>query len=675
MLPAPLEHVAFLPELVLILGAGVAAAVAVAFLRLPAVAGFMVAGAVVGPSAFGLVKEQHVVDVLSEIGVVLLLFTIGLEFSLERLRRIWKLVAIGGALQVGLTTIACVGVALAVGESAARGVFLGFLVALSSTAIVLRGLSERGETDAPHGKMTIGALIFQDLCVIPMMLLVPILAGQGEGSPVVAIALALGKAALFVVVTLVAGRFLIPHLLSRVDKARSREIFLLAVLVVCAGVAILTSMSGLSLALGAFLAGILLSDSAYGQRALANVLPLRDLLTSLFFMSLGMLFDPRVIRDEPVLVGVMFGIMFFGKGLIATIASIAMKFPARVAWLAGVSLAQFGEFGFVLVKVGLGVGLVTLAESRVLLAAGLLTMFITPLSIRLAPHISAGAALLRPLERLLGARGIDEATAEDAALKNHVIIAGYGIGGRLVARALEKAGVPFLVLDLNAESVREARAENVRIYYGDVTSDEALTHAHLQTARALVLLISDADATRQVIAVARSLSPTVPIIVRARRVGEDAELRRLGATDVISEELEAGIETLARVLRLAGTPINVLGPLVREARDGRGESARKAVIPRNRLSELSDLDAMKVEPVLILEGMRTDSIATLDLRGKTGATVVAIRRAANLLEKIDPQAKLEVGDVLYLVGDRDGIHRAVAVLGGGPDAVPPVGEA
>lgn len=666
-------HVAFLPELVLILGAGVIAAVAVAFLRLPAVAGFMLAGALVGPSAFGLVKEQKIVDVLSEIGVVLLLFTIGLEFSLERLRRIWKLVAIGGALQVGLTTLVCLGIALAFHETPARGIFLGFLVALSSTAIVLRGLAERGETDAPHGRFTIGALIFQDLCVIPMMLLVPILAGKGEGNPALEIAWALGKAVLFVVVTLVAGRFIVPKLLSRVDKARSREIFLLAILVVCAGVAILTSMSGLSLALGAFLAGILLSDSAYGQRALANVLPLRDLLTSLFFMSLGMLFDFRVIRDEPVLVGLAFLLMFFGKGLIATLASIAMKFPARVAWLAGVSLAQFGEFGFVLTKVGLDVELVTLDETRIILAAGLLTMFITPLSMRIAPHISAGAALLRPLERLLGARGIDEATPEHAALKGHVIIAGYGIGGRLVARALEKAGVPYLVLDLSAESVREARAQGVPIYYGDVTSDEALTHAHLLEARTLVLLISDADATRQVIAVARQLAPEVPIIVRSRRVNEDAELRRLGATDVISEELEAGIETLARVLRLSGTPINVLGPLVREAREEHGKSARKdGVLPRSRVSELKDLDQMKVEPVVILEGMQGRSIADLGLRRKSGALVVAIRRQEILLEKLDPTLALEVGDVLYLVGDRDGIFRAVELLGGGPRSLPPV---
>ncbi len=652
----------------MILGVGVLAALAVGFLRLPAIAGFMLAGAVVGPSGLALVKEHAIVDALAEGGVVLLLFTIGLEFSLDRLKRIWRLVMIGGTLQVGLTTIACIGVSLAMGDTIARGVFFGFLVALSSTAIVLRGLSERGETDAPHGRFTIGALIFQDLCVIPMMLLVPILAGKIEGSPVVGISLALGKAALFVIVTLVAGRYLLPRLLVRIDAARSREVFLLAVLVFCAGIAILTAMFGLSLALGAFLAGILLSDSAYGHRAMANVLPLRDLLTTLFFMSLGMLFDLSVVRDHPVAVAVVFAGMFFGKGLIATIASLAMKFPARVAWLSGVGLAQFGEFGFILAKEGAAVGLLSADESRLLLAAGLITMFVTPLSMRLAPHVTAGATLLRPLERLLGARGIDEVAPEHATLKGHVVVAGYGLGGQLLATALHKAGIPYIVLDLNAESVAKGRLNDQPVYYGDVSGEEALTHAHLAHADAFVILISDMDGTRQAIAAARQVAPNVPILVRSRRFDDDPGLRKLGATDVITEEVEAGVETLARVLRLKGAPINVLGALVREARAQGGDSARKTVFPRHRLAEMKELDDLKLESVLVEPGMRAAScsLADLKLRTKTGALVVAIRRDGAVVEQIDPHALLRAGDVLYLAGRRGTLQDAVDVLRGAP---------
>ncbi len=667
---------AVLPQLVIVLGVGVAAALAVALLRLPAVTGFMVAGALIGPSGLALIKDLHAVEVMAEIGVILLLFTIGLEFSLERLKRIGKLVAVGGTLQVGLTTLVVVVAALALGYGVARGVFFGFLVALSSTAIVLRGLSERGESDAPHGRFTVGALIFQDLCVVPMMLLVPVLAGTSDEQPVVGIALALGKAAIFIVVTLAAGRFLMPRVLARVDAAKSREVFLLAILVVCAGIATLTAAFGLSLALGAFLAGILLSDTAFGHRAIANVLPLRDVLTTIFFLSLGMLFDATVFQTDGLVVAALFCALFFGKGLIATVASLAMKFPARVAWLAGVGLAQVGEFGFVLAKEGERAGLIAPHESRVLLAAGLLTMFVTPLSMRLAPHVTAGARLLKPLERLLGVRGVDEADeGRSDELAGHVIVAGYGLGGQMLVRSLKELELPHLVLDMNAEAIRAAAAKGVPIYSADVTSDEALQHAHFADAAAMVLLISDLAATRQAIAVARALSTTVPIVVRAHRFADVEGLRALGANEVISDELEGSVEVLARVLRLRGTPINVIGPQVRRARDDRGaaDPARRFVIPRPRLGAIADLAELKVQPVVISGDMSAvgKTLTDLALRSESGAQVLAVRRGEQLVDDIDPRQALHAGDILYLAGTRENVYRALELLGAGGSAPSP----
>lgn len=659
-----MAHIPFLPELVLILGAGVLAAVAVAFLRLPAVAGFMLAGAVVGPHGLGLVGEGKVVEVLAEIGVVLLLFTIGLELSLEGLRRIWRYLAIGGALQVGLTTLIAVLISSAFGEPLARGVFFGFLVALSSTAIVLRGLTERGEMDSPHGRFVVGALIFQDLCIVPMMLLVPILGGHGEGHIAVNISLALLKAAAVVTVTLVAGRLLVPRVLARVESAKSQEIFLIAVLVVCTGIALTTAYFGLSLALGAFLAGMLLAESDFGHRAMANVLPLRDLLTSLFFLSLGMLFDPAALKDAPLVVALLFVALFFGKGLIATLASLAMRFPARVAWLAGVGLAQFGEFGFVLAKEGTAVGLLDDEESRILLSAGLLTMFVTPLSMRLAPHVTAGAVLLRPLERLLGARGIDEPEPQHASLKGHIVIAGYGLAGQTLSTALKELGIRYLVIDLGYDNVRAARELGEPVYYGDATHDEALLHAGVRDAEALVVLITDVAGTRQAVAAARKLAPQLPILARARRLDEVHKLREIGASDVVSEEAEGGIEMLARVLRVKGTPVNVLGPLVQAARDRVGHSARDAVFRRSRIGELRDLDGLKVEPVLVTHGMSAvgETLVSLDLRSKSGASVVALRRQGRLLEDVPPGLPFEEGDLLYLAGQRESVYRALEVL-------------
>ncbi|MBM4280456.1 MAG: sodium:proton exchanger [Deltaproteobacteria bacterium] len=650
-----------LPQLVLILGVALVAALLVGFLRLPAVAGFMLAGAVIGPSGLGLVGDVHAVELLAEIGVILLLFTIGLEFSLKRLRTIARLVAIGGALQVGLTSVVAVGVARALGQSTARGILIGFLIALSSTAIVLRGLSERGETDAPHGRFTIGALIFQDLCVVPMMLLIPILATvEHSGSlDVLAVsgdlALALGKAAGFVVIALAAGRYVVPPVLRRVDAARSREVFLIAILVMCAGVAILTALVGLSLALGAFLAGVLLADGSYGQRAMSNVLPLRDLLTTIFFLSLGLLFDVRVIRDHPELIAGLFAAMFLGKGLIATLACLAMGFPSRVAWLAGVGLAQFGEFGFVLAREAQAAGLLPEADAKALLTAGLLTMFVTPLAMRIGPHISAGARLLAPLERLLGARSVDDADASGAtALKGHVIIGGYGVGGRLLADALRQLQMPYVVLELDAEAVRRAPPAD-SVYLGDVTSAEALEHAHLVDAAAVVLLLTDGAASRQAIATIRSLTHTIPIVVRARRLSEHTELRALGASDVVSEELEGGIETLARVLRLRATPANLMAALVRGAREAHGETARRISLPRNRKGEVDELAELKVESIAV----PPHSPALGQPLPPSAALVIALRRGSDLIEA-PTDVVLASGDVLYVVGPRPAAYALAA---------------
>lgn len=652
-----------LPELVLILGVAVIAALLVGFLRLPAVAGFMLAGAVIGPSGLALVKDLHTVELLAEIGVILLLFTIGLEFSLERLRRIARLVAIGGTLQVGLTTLVSVIVAHSLGFSLARGVFFGFLIALSSTAIVLRGLSERGEMDAPHGRFTIGALIYQDLCVIPMMLMVPILARLDAGGDIdhtqigLDLGLALGKAFLFVVVALVAGRFVVPLALKAIDRAKSREVFLIAILVMCAGVAVLTAMVGLSLALGAFLAGVLLADGAWGHRAMSNVIPLRDLLTTMFFLSLGMLFDTGVVMDRPVVVGGLFLAMFLGKGLIATLACLAMRFPSRVAWLAGVGLAQFGEFGFVLAREGQKVGLLG-DEASAILSAGLLTMFVTPVAMRLGPHITAGARLLRPLERLLGARGVDEARDTHAkTLSGHVIIGGYGVGGHLLASALRDIDVPYVVLDLDAEAVRTApRGEPV--FLGDIAGVEALEHAHIHQAVAVVLLLTDAGATRNAIAEIRALNKTIPIVVRARRLLEHGELRRIGATDVISEEVEGGIETLARVLRARGTPANQMSRLVRQAREALGDTARRIAMPRNTKGELDALAGLKVESVAVPHG---SPVVGEPCPSAAGVVLVAVGRGG-LLHEAPATLPLLAGDVVYLVGSRDASYAVAAAI-------------
>lgn len=313
-------HVPLLDELAIVAALGVVVTVLLAKLRLPTVAGLLASGALVGPFGFGLAKSVHSIEVLAEVGVVLLLFSIGLEFSLARLRDIFRQVALGGALQVGLTCAVAAGVAVVLGEPLGRGVFYGFVFALSSTAIVLRALTERGELDAPHGRFIVGTLIFQDLCVVPMVLIVPLLRSDAAlGNVSLSLAMALGKALLVVIATVTVARLVVPRLLAWVDASRSREVFLLAILALCIGTAWLTSLAGLSLALGAFLGGMVVADTEYGHRAMGDILPLRDALVSVFFVSLGMLLDVRVIVGQPLLVAALLVGFLMVKGVVATL--------------------------------------------------------------------------------------------------------------------------------------------------------------------------------------------------------------------------------------------------------------------------------------------------------------------------------------------------------------------
>ncbi len=659
-----MDLVGFLGQFAIVAAAGVVAAVLMAWIRLPAVAGFLFAGALVGPYALGLVNDARTISTLAEVGVVLLLFTIGLEFSLTRFARIWNMVIVGGGLQVGLTTLAVLGVCLALGYNSFQGIFIGFVLAQSSTSIVLQNLSRRREVDAPHGRFIVGAQIFQDLCVVPMMLVIPLLAGLGGGNFGLDLGLALGKAALMVTAVVLLSRIIVPPIFQRVAAARSRESFLMAVLVTCIGTAYLTSLAGLSLALGAFLAGLVIAGSPFGQRAMTDVLPLRDLFASLFFLSLGMYFDIRAFFEHPIAVALVFVGILVGKSLIAALAAMAMRFPARVATIGGIGMAQFSEMGFVLATLPQAAGIVSPDVLKVLFAAGILTMFVTPLTMAFAPSFTAGAALLRPLERLLGARGIAQQTERDESMSEHVIIAGYGLAGRMLANALKASGMQYLILELNAETVKLARELREPAYYADITNDETLDHAHINKARALVIMINDPDAVRRAIANARRLSPELPIYVRTHYLSEQQQLNGAGAHDIVVEELEAGIELMARVLRDSGVARNVITERVKEARLETQPSARKETLPRRKLKNVAELDELKIESCLIREGHFAvgKSTAGINIRKETGATLVAMRRNGDLVEQPDIRAPFIAGDVLYLVGSKESVNAAMALL-------------
>jgi CPA2 family monovalent cation:H+ antiporter-2 len=532
-------EVDILPQLGLIFTVAVGMALLLTRVGLPSVLAYVGTGFVLGPPCLALVERDSTLEGLAELGVILLLFTIGLEFSLDEIRRSWRAVLLGGALQVGLT-VACVAVVgLLFGASPAVALTWGFLVSLSSTAVVLRLLDVRGEMKAAHGRLVVGVLIFQDLCVVPMMLLLPVLGG-GEAGSVVGVML---EGAVLVALILLISRVVVPPLLRQVARSRNREVFLLAVLAIAGLTAVATSFTGLSLALGAFLAGMVLAETQYAHQAMSDVLPLRAVMMCVFFVAIGMLIDLDAVFGAPLsVIGLFLGIMV-GKFALVMVVALALRFPVRVAVLAAAALAQAGEFSLVLADEASGFGLITPEQQRLFLAASVLSIAVAPIAVMLSPRFLAGSPLLDPLERLLDGSSADPEPGGDKELHGHVIVAGLGVGGRTVVGALESAGLVPLIIELDPERVLAERARGRCAVFGDSSSHEVLHHAGILRARALVLAISDTAAAHHTVEVVRELRPDLPIVLRTRFLAEEGQERAPGV-EVLSEEY-AGAMTLA----------------------------------------------------------------------------------------------------------------------------------
>ena len=560
-MPAP----AFLGPLALIFLAALGAAYLLHRLGQPPLIGFLAAGAVLGPYGLGLVTDVAVVESLAELGVVLLLFTIGLELSLGNLRRFGRIVGVAGPVQV-LGTIGLVfAVARSRGVPPAASVFAGYLVALSSTAIVLKLLSDRREMDAPHGKFLIGILIVQDLAVVPMLVSLELLSLPNAGALPMVVALL--KAVVATAALVVAARILVPRFIGALAGTRQKEIFVVAVLFLVLGSAVATSWAGLSAALGAFLAGLVLAESDYGHQALADVSAFRDAFSALFFVSIGMLFQPRAFVEQPVLVATLLALILVGKTLMGGLPVLLLGYGPRVALVVGLSLAQIGEFSFVLLRQGLAAGLISPGGYRAFLAAAMVTMLATPF-LSEASHALAHRASARP--------GPPAAPrAPGPAAEDHVVVFGYGHMGETVARMLRRAKTPFRVLDLDPDRVRRGRKHGVDIEYGDSTNEHVLRRVGIERAREAIVLLPDLRTTRQTLRHCRSLAPTLPLLARTRYVADIPALVGDGADEVVAEEFHSSLEIADRALKRLGLPVPWVEAETEELRRARQEGFRR----------------------------------------------------------------------------------------------------
>jgi CPA2 family monovalent cation:H+ antiporter-2 len=541
-----MDEFVYLRDLVVILAIAVIAVTALHRLKVPPIAAFILAGVLVGPKGLSLINDMHQVEVLAEIGVALLLFGIGLEISLDRLKRLWRPVVFGGSIQVGFTVMLAFSISRLFEIPVRTSILIGFIVAVSSTAIVLRGLEIRGEIDAPHGRLTLGILVFQDLCVVPMMLAIPLLAGVHTTASDVA--LTLGKAVGIVAGVLIASRLIVPRILHMVARTRQRHLFVMAVLLICIGTAWLTSSAGVSLALGAFLAGLVVAGSEYRHQAMADLISFKDIFTSIFFVSIGMLLVPADVAANIVLILILMLVILAGKFGVVFLTGLIMRLPLRVAVLAGVALCQIGEFSFLLVRSSQKNELIDASLAGNLIAVAIITMFLTPFALSLGPHIAAGAGRIRVLTRLMKVSSADEAIENGRAFKDHVIVGGYGYAGQELAAALKDCGIPSLIVDVNTDNIRKALADGERAFFGDITSPEVLERLGAARAKEFVIVINDPAAVERAVKTARIIAPGLHIVVRTRYLLDIQPLLDAGADEVVTAEQEAAVEIVNRIL-------------------------------------------------------------------------------------------------------------------------------
>jgi K+:H+ antiporter len=652
----------FLRELVIVLTATIAIVFVFQKLRLPNIVGFLLAGVIIGPHGFQLIQSVGQVENLAEIGVVLLLFTIGLEFSLGTILSVQRRILWAGFLQVVLTTLIVLGVARFLGVSVEVGLFYGFLVSLSSTAIVLRIYYDRGEINSLQGRLASGLLLFQDLCVVPMMLLLPVLAGSGQDS-IFLIVWVLAKSLITLVVIVWTARKLLPRLLHQVALLRNREIFVLFVVLVCFGTAWLTSESGLSLALGALVAGLVISESELSHQIVADILPLRDCFSGIFFISVGMLLNLGILSQDFRIALMELLLMIGIKSLVLFAVFWWLYRSVRLGVVLGLGLAQIGEFSFVLAKAGINFQLLNAADGQIFLAASILSMMATPFLIHWSHAWAFG------FEGLFKDIGFNRSTSgganETPSATGHVIVVGYGLNGQNLARVLKEVGIPYRVLEMDPDLVRSAKAGGEPISFGDGTRPELLQQVGIAKARVLVVAISDPAATARLVSQARRLRTDLYIIVRTRYVAEIDHLYRLGANQVIPEEFETSVEIFARVLQEYHIPRNVISLQVDLIRKEHYGTLRGIQLQGKQLDALSQFLVGTTSDIFsIIEKSPAvgKSLGEINLPSRSGVSVIAVVREGKSYPNVDNDFKLAVGDMLVLLGGHKALDDAAQIL-------------
>jgi CPA2 family monovalent cation:H+ antiporter-2 len=624
-------------------------------IQLPSIVGFLIAGIILGPSALKIISNPDQIEIMAEIGVILLLFSVGLELSLKELVNIKKILLVGGGLQVAITILITSIIIFAVGLPVRQAIFFGILVSLSSTAIVLKLLSDKDELDTPNGKISLGILIFQDLTIVPLFLIVNLLGTSDQvsfGEVTLQLLTAFGAVAAIIFI----AKYLSPHILYRLAKLRMKEIFTVGVILLILGTAYLTHSLGLSFALGAFIAGLILSESEYSHQIVADTLPLRDAFNSLFFVSVGLLLNLNFVIESPFFVFTYsLGVVLI-KALIIFIVVLLLKYPARIAILVGLSLAQVGEFSFIVGEQGFNLNLISPELFNIFISSTIITMILTPFLFKLAPRIAGKSS------ELSGGRS-KEKILED--IQDHVIIAGFGLNGRNLAHVLKETGIKYVILEMNPETVKKEKSKGENILYGDIGNYEVLKSARINKAKILVIAISDRSTSKRALKLAKELNPNIHVIVRTKFMMETDELVKMGAAMVIPEEFETSIQIFRKVLEQYHIPLNIIMQQVNLLRGESYKYLRSEDGTEVAFTHIDEILSARLTDTFYINDENKNSgksIQELNLRKKTEATIIAIVRKGITISTPAAKEILQPGDTLVITGTHQAVDLAFNLL-------------
>ncbi|BBD57346.1 putative potassium/proton antiporter [Nostoc sp. HK-01] len=650
------EDFRLIVDLVLVLGVAACGGLLASLLKQPVLLGYLIGGMVVGPAGLGLIKEVIQVETLAQFGVAFLLFALGVEFSFAELKKVKAIALGGGGLQIALTilvTVLVCGVTGAWGSLPAKGVFLGSILSLSSTAVVLKCLMERNETETPHGQVMLGILVVQDLALGLMLAVLPALHAPAEVIGV-AVLTALVRIGLFAAGAVVAGIWLIPPLLRMLARTESRELFLLGVVALCLGIALLTEYLGLSIEMGAFVAGLMISEVEYADQTLTYVEPLRDIFASLFFAAIGMLIDPMFLWQNLELILGLVALVFVGKFLIITPLVKLFRYPLKTALIAGLGLAQIGEFSFVLASEGQVLGLVSRRIYLLILGTTAVTLILTPFVLRLLPLLFNFAESMPWLKPYLAGEGEARDVSAELPIKDHIVVCGYGRVGKNLVKLLQQHDLPVVVIDQSESRIQQLRDAGVPYVYGNCVSFHVLETAGVNHAKGMAIALPDPMSTRLSLKRALELHPELNLVVRATQDKNIEVLYQLGAREVVQPEFEASLEMATYLLNDLGFSQFVVQREMQQIRNDHYLDLR----PERSASEVSrdlhqatrDLNRRwyAIPSTSPLIGM---SLEEADMRYLTGVSLMAIRRAnGNEIDYPNNQTKLEEGDRLLVVG-------------------------